>query len=81
MHINLMNTTCIENTEPAPLFVSKREMARHLNVSVRTIDYMMAEKKIPYIKLRQRAVRFNLSKVMEHLDKIEVKAKISNNGA
>ena len=62
-----------------PEFVSrrsltKRDLARELNVSIRTIDVWIHNKKIPYKKLGSRMVRFDLDQVEEALKRFTVKA-------
>ncbi len=52
------------------VWVSKREMAKHLGVSVRTIDTWMARRRLPHVKLG-RTVRFNLRDVDAHLKKLQ----------
>ena len=42
----------------SPAYFNKRQAARHLNVSTRTIDALMRARKIPYIKLTCKLVRF-----------------------
>jgi excisionase family DNA binding protein len=43
-------------------YVTKTELARHLHVSVRTVDNMMARNDIPYFVLG-RLVRFKITEV------------------
>ena len=49
-------------------WLKKKELARELHVSLRTIDKLMAQRKIPYYKLSSHLVRFNLERVKEHLE-------------
>ncbi len=49
-------------------YYTKKELAKILRLSVKTIDVMMAKKKIEYIKLGA-AVRFNGIKLNEQFDK------------
>ena len=53
--------------------LSKRELAAVLNVSERTIDNWLAQRKIPRLRLSNRLTRFNLSKVEAALSRYEVK--------
>jgi excisionase family DNA binding protein len=53
--------------------LSKRELAAALNVSERTIDNWLAQKKIPRLRLSNRLTRFNLSKVEAALARYEIK--------
>lgn len=56
-------------------FLTKRELAKHLGVSVRGVEGLMAARKIPYYTLGHRTVRFDLQKVMAALSGFEVKAQ------
>ena len=60
----------------APLLLSKKELAATLGVSPRLIDQYQAAKRIPYLKLSERFVRFSLPKVLAALDRYEVKAGV-----
>lgn len=53
--------------------LSKRELAAALNVSERTIDNWVAQKRIPYLRLSNRLIRFNLAKVEAALARYEIK--------
>ncbi len=53
--------------------LSKRELAAVLNVSERTIENWLAQKKIPRLRLSNRLTRFNLPKVEAALARYEVK--------
>jgi excisionase family DNA binding protein len=53
--------------------LSKRELAAVLNVSERTIDNWLAQKKVPRLRLSNRLTRFNLSKVEAALARYEIK--------
>jgi excisionase family DNA binding protein len=53
--------------------LSKRELAAVLNVSERTIDNWLAQKRIPRLRLSNRLTRFNLPKVEAALARYEVK--------
>jgi len=53
--------------------LSKRELAVVLNVSERTIDNWLAQKKIPRLRLSARLTRFSLSKVEAALARYEVR--------
>ena len=53
--------------------LSKRELAAVLNVSERTLDNWLAQKKIPRLRLSNRLTRFNLSRVEAALARYEVK--------
>ena len=51
--------------------LDKRSLARELNVSVRTIDSLMARRAIPYMKIG-RLVRFDLQRVRTALARSEI---------
>jgi excisionase family DNA binding protein len=53
--------------------LSKRDLARELNVSIRTIDWWMHEKKIPYKKLGSRLIRFDLDRVETALERFTIR--------
>jgi excisionase family DNA binding protein len=53
--------------------LSKRELAAVLNVSERTLDNWLAQKKIPRLRLSNRLTRFNLSRVEAALARYEIK--------
>jgi excisionase family DNA binding protein len=52
-----------------PRFITKKEIAHHLRIGVRSIDNWMVQGLIPYIKIG-RAVRFNIQQVEEHLNRV-----------
>ena len=54
-------------------FLSKRELAFAVGVSHRTIDNWMAEKRIPFLRLSARLIRFNLKRVKAALARYEIK--------
>lgn len=53
--------------------LTKRELAAALNVSERTIDNWVAQKRIPRLRLSARLTRFILTKVEAALERYEVK--------
>jgi excisionase family DNA binding protein len=53
--------------------LSKKELAAVLNVSERTLDNWLAQKKIPRLRLSNRLTRFNLSRVEAALARYEIK--------
>jgi hypothetical protein len=53
--------------------VTKKVVARAASASLRTIDNWQREKKIPFIKISPRCVRFDLEAVLKALKKFEVK--------
>ena len=54
-------------------FLSKRELAHAVGVSPRTIDNWMVQKRIPFIRLSARLIKFNLDRVKAALTRYEVK--------
>jgi excisionase family DNA binding protein len=54
-------------------FLSKQELALSIGVSPRTIDNWMAQKRIPFIRLSARLIKFNLERVKAALARYEVK--------
>jgi len=68
------NTSAInDNIAANRLLLSKRELAAVLNVSERTIENWISEKRIPQLKLSSRLTRFSLAKVQAALSRYEVK--------
>jgi excisionase family DNA binding protein len=66
-----------DSNEGVPLtpkrLLSKRELAAVLNVSERTIDNWLVQKRIPRLRLSNRLTRFKLSKVEAALERYEIK--------
>jgi hypothetical protein len=54
-------------------FLSKQELALVIGVCPRTIDNWMAQKRIPFIRLSARLIKFNLERVKAALARYEVK--------
>ena len=57
----------------AKRLLSKRELAAALNVSERTIDNWLAQKRIPRLRLSARLTRFILANVEAALARYEIK--------
>jgi len=67
-------TPALNTNESIPKrLLSKRELARALGVSPRTIENWLAAKKIPQLRLSARLTRFNLARVESALSRYEVK--------
>ena len=49
------------------------QLAKAINVSARTVDNWQKQKRIPYLKLSARCVRYHLPSVLAALQKFEVK--------
>jgi excisionase family DNA binding protein len=57
-----------QNEIPAlPDYETKAQVARRLNVSKRTIDNLMRQRRLPFIKLTSRIVRFPKADVDAYL--------------
>lgn len=54
------------------LILDKKQTAKYLNVSDRTIDYWMATKQIPHSRLSPRKVRFDSDRLDEWVKDKEV---------
>ena len=53
-------------------FLSKQELALAVGVSPRTIDNWMAQRRIPFLRLSPRLIKFNLERVKAALARYEV---------
>jgi len=51
----------------APDYETKSQVARRLNVSQRTIDNLMRQRRLPFIKLTSKIVRFPKAEVDAYL--------------
>ena len=56
-----------------PLLENKFGVAAEANVSKRTVDTWMLQKKIPFIRISPRCVRFDVPKVLAALARFTVK--------
>jgi hypothetical protein len=65
--------SAIELATNDPALLKRRELAREINVSVRTVDNLQRKKIIPVIKLSTRCCRFRLSDVLRALERFEIK--------
>ena len=55
--------------------LTKEQLRQRLNLpSTRMVDEMMRRRRIPYIKLGHKTVRFRLSAVIDALNRLEVHA-------
>ena len=55
--------------------LSKSQLRKALNLpSTRIVDEMMRRRRIPFIRLGHRTVRFDLDRVLEALSRLEVRA-------
>jgi excisionase family DNA binding protein len=63
-----MNETATILPSPEQVCVTRLELARLLQVSLRTVDRMIASGEIPVRRVRGRAVRFLRSDVEQYLN-------------
>jgi excisionase family DNA binding protein len=72
-HAASLSADRIESIDiPYPRPLTKAELAQHLQVCPRTVDYLMARRKIPFIKLGGRLVRFRLADVERALKRFTI---------
>ncbi len=62
-----------ESAVNAPALLKRLQLARAINVSARTVDNWQKKKKIPFLKLGTRCVRFHLPSVLAALRKFEIR--------
>jgi hypothetical protein len=55
------------------VLLTKPQLAQRLKVSPRTIDNMMAQRILPYIRASKRAVRFHWPRVLAALERREIR--------
>jgi len=55
------------STLESPGYLTKQQVARHLNVSTRTIDSMMRARKLGFLRITRKLVRFRKSEVDDYL--------------
>jgi hypothetical protein len=70
-HGNTMSAP--ESAANDPALLKRQQLARALNASPRSVDNWQKEKKIPFIRISKRCVRFHLPSVLAALRKFEVK--------
>jgi hypothetical protein len=54
--------------------LKRPQLAKAINVSARTLDNWQKQKRIPYLKLSARCVRYHLPSVLAALRKFEIRA-------
>lgn len=66
-----------------PTLLKRPQLARAINVSTRTVDNWQRSKRIPYLKLSARCVRYHLPSVLAALRKFEIREAggLRQNGA
>lgn len=62
------------SSEVNPGLVTKKTVASATSVSIRCVELWMQRKRIPYVRLSPRCVRFHLPSVLAALRRYEVKA-------
>jgi excisionase family DNA binding protein len=53
--------------------LTKQQLAERLGLKVRGVESLIERRKIPALKISGRCVRFNLRRVLEALNKFELK--------
>jgi excisionase family DNA binding protein len=61
------NTTTGQTNGTDSQYQSKQQIAQRLGVSVRTIESLMAARKIPFIRISRKLVRFPVAEVDAYL--------------
>ena len=56
-----------------PALLKRRELAKALSVSARSIDNWQRQRRIPFIKISPRCVLFDLARVLSALKKFEIR--------
>jgi excisionase family DNA binding protein len=56
----------------SPAGAKKRDIARRYNVSTRTVDTWIQQKKIPFLRFSRRCIRFDLAAVDRALSRFTV---------
>jgi excisionase family DNA binding protein len=59
--------------DPEPELVDKRVIARTFGVSERTVENWVAQRKIPFLRIGRRTVRFKLANVRRTLERKTIK--------
>ncbi len=60
------------NQDTLDVLLTKRELAIRLNVSTRLIDELMCRRKIPFLRLGYRTIRFEWKRVQQAIEKLEI---------
>jgi hypothetical protein len=67
-------TSRCNNSESTPKrLLSKKELASALGVSPRSIDNWIAQRRIPFLRLSARLIKYNLARVELSLARYEVR--------
>jgi excisionase family DNA binding protein len=62
-----------EFPESTPALLTRARLAKRLNVSVRTLDKWIGQKRIPVMKFSPRCYRFSLPAVLAALDRYTIR--------
>ena len=66
-------STNAHNSELNPRLLKRRQLARALSVSARSIDNWQRDKRIPFIKVSPRCILFDLASVLAALKRFEIR--------
>jgi len=67
MQANSPDTAPVGAPPPDSELLDKPATARLLGISIRTLDGLMAARKVPYLKIGRKIVRFHRQDVIAHL--------------
>jgi hypothetical protein len=56
-----------------PALVTRGQLARQLSLSCRSVDNLQKQRKIPFIRISRRCVRFHVPSVLTALRRFEVR--------
>jgi hypothetical protein len=71
--MSIQNNHEASSNAHSPELLTRKELAKRLSLSPRSIDNLQRAKKISYIRLSPRCIRFHLPTVMNALGRFEVK--------
>ena len=63
----------LNQTPATPQLLSKRELAAALGISERSVVNLKRQRKIPFLRISSRLVRYSLPSVTAALNRFEVK--------
>jgi len=67
-----VTATAKRSTDNDPALLTRRQLARKVSLSTRTLDSLQKRKVIPVIRLSPRCCRFSLEAVLRALGRFEV---------
>lgn len=50
-------------------YLDKSQLARRLGISIRSVDNLVRSKRVPFVRLTGKLIRFPWSEVKQHLDR------------